>query len=161
MTRKLDLGGWIAGASAAAVVAAIVAGLVAVGNPGDVRSERIDAVRLEQMRRIAEAAQCALTFSGKLPADMDAIATGLSNRRGAVRSCDDASLPSPPASEISYAAAPPNQIELCADFLRASREPFRSGAELPQFPELNQRRDAPGRRCYRIAIADQTEKRPP
>lgn len=157
MTRRLDLGALIAGASAIAVVGAVVAGLIVVGNPADERAERIDALRTTTIRQIAVAAQCAYTYTGEVPADIAAIETALSERRRAVGACDGVFLPAD-STPIAYEAAPPEHVNLCAAFLRPS-PPADAELEFVQpgsaFPELRTPRASPGQHCYRIRLVDQ------
>jgi hypothetical protein len=161
MTKKPDPGVWIAALSGAAVIGAVVAGLLAVRSPGEARALRLDARRIGQMEAIAAAAQCAYTFTGRVPATVDEIRTDLRDRRRAVGACRHVELADRPNS-ISYSPDGPGHIKLCSVFSRPSplsREPssrrFNRDAD---FPELDERRTSAGQHCFRIRLVDQTQR---
>lgn len=165
MTKRLDLGPVIAGASAIVIVGAVIAGLIVVGNPADERAERIDALQLSAMGQIAAAAQCAYTYTGEVPADLAAIETALRERRRALPACDHVAFELSGAEAIDYAPKPPDQIELCGDFQRPSPVAAGQNASLrpdlgvvvagTDFPELRETRESSGRHCYRVRLVDQ------
>jgi hypothetical protein len=156
MTSKPDLGVWIAGASAAAVLAAIVAGLMSVANPFDARAQRLDAATLARMGDIAEAAQCAYSFTGAVPADLGAIEAAFRERKVVIEACDGVGFGFVDETAISYAAAGDAHIELCAEFRRASppapRDEFAQRYRRADFVELAEARPAPGRHCFRLRL---------
>jgi hypothetical protein len=156
MTSKPDLGVWIAAASAAAVLAAIVAGLMSVANPFDARAERLDAATLSRMGEIAEAAQCAYSFTGAVPADLGAMGAAFRERRAAIEVCDGVSFDFAGETAIAYAGAGDEHIELCAEFQRASppapRAEFSHRLRRADFAELAAPRPAPGRHCFRLRL---------
>lgn len=167
MTKRADLGVWIAGASALVIAGAVAAGLIVAGNPADVRAERIDKGQLVRMTQIAAAAQCAFTYTGEIPANFAAIETALRERRRAVPACDHMALGPDGAGAIAYASIPPDQIELCANFERPSPA-APAGGQAPSgivvagtdFPELRQPRPSAGRHCYRVRLVDQAPAGP-
>jgi hypothetical protein len=160
---KLDLGVWIVGIGAAAVVAAVVAGLFAVPDPGDARALRLDSARLSTMQRVATAAQCAYTFTDRVPASIDDIRGDFLEHRVAVAVGDCTSVQFTPAEEatVSYEADGADHIILCAEFLRPT--PPQPAVDGPMrydgaagFPEFQQPRAAAGRHCYRVRLVKQT-----
>jgi hypothetical protein len=161
MTKKPDPGVWIAALSGAAVIGAVVAGLLAVRSPGEARALRLDARRIGQMEAIAAAAQCAYTFTGRVPANVDEIRADLRDRRRAVGACRNVELGDRPNS-ISYAADGAEHIKLCGAFSRPSppsREPTgRRFFGVADFPELDERRTSAGQHCFRIRLVDQTQR---
>lgn len=159
---KLDLGAWIVGIGAAIVVAAVVAGYLAVPDPGEARALRLDAARLETMQRIATGAQCAYTFTDRVPASMAEIRNDFLEHRVAVAVGNCGAVPFTPAEEgtVSYEAEGAEHIVLCAEFRRPS--PPQPAGEAPtrydgsaEFPELLEPRAAAGRHCYRVRLVKQ------
>jgi hypothetical protein len=158
---KLDLGGWIVIAGAAAVVAAVIAGYLAIDSPGEARALRLDAQRLSAMQRIATAAQCAYTFTDRVPSSIEEIRADFLERRVAVAGANCTSVQFTPAEveSISYAADGEEHIVLCAEFRRpsppaAEARPLDgySYAAPTDFPEFQAPRAAAGRHCYRIRL---------
>ena len=172
MTKRADLGVWIAGASALVVAGAVAAGLIVAGNPADVRAERIDQSRLVRMGQIAAAAQCAFTYGGEVPVDFAAMETTLRERRRAGPACDHVSLAPAETDAIAYAPMPPDRIELCANFERPSSAAQARGQAVwvnddlgvvsagTDFPELREPRPSAGRHCYRVRLVDQAPAAP-
>jgi hypothetical protein len=161
MTKRADLGVWIAGLSGVVIAGAVIAGLFAAGNPADVRAERIDALRISTMREIATAAQCAYTYTGEVPTDIRGIESALLERRRAVAACDHISLPTSARNFDGYEAEPPDRVTLCAEFLRPSPpSPSRPEEYITyrgtEFPELHEERPVAGRYCYRVRLVDQS-----
>ncbi len=166
MTKRLDFGVWIAGASALVIAGAVVAGLMVAGNPADVRAERIDDATLARMNQVASAAQCAFTYTGEVPGDFAAIETALRERRRAVPACDHLAFSVRDGGTIAYTPVPPERIELCAVFERPSRglmpaaqgvQPLVIGTD---FPELREPRPRAGRHCYSVRLVDQAPASP-
>src|SRR5262245_36428625 len=93
MTSKPDLGVWIGALSGALIMAAIIVGLFVVGGPGQARAQRLDDVRLDTMRDLAEAAQCAYTFTGGIPGGIEEMRADLRDRRTPAPACDNVSAP--------------------------------------------------------------------
>jgi hypothetical protein len=159
---KLDLGAWIVGLGALVVAAAVIAGFFAIPDPGEARALRLDAARLESMQRIATAAQCAYTFTGRVPSSTSEIRQDFLERRVAVSVgvCGAAQFTEAEAESVSYAADGAEHIILCADFHRPT--PPEPGALQPryyspvaEFPEFREPRAAPGRHCYRVRLVRQ------
>ncbi|HVY84523.1 MAG TPA: hypothetical protein VG943_05290 [Caulobacterales bacterium] len=159
MTRRADLGVWIAIVSGAAIVVAVIAGVLSVGGPGEARALRIDAARLVSMQQIAGAAQCAYSYAGRVPASLDQARADIANRSTMIAACVNADAPEPDAA-ISYAPDGADHIQLCADFLRPSPpEPAQANpyfAAQMTFPELRAPRQAAGRHCYSVKLVRQS-----
>lgn len=159
---KFDLGAWIVGLGAALVIAAVVAGFFAIPDPGEARALRLDQARLETMQRIATGAQCAYTFTGRVPVSIAEIRQDFLERRVAVAVGECSAVQFTPAEEetISYAADGPEHILICADFRRPT-PPERADQQqryygpVAEFPELREPRAAAGRHCYRIRLVAQ------
>jgi hypothetical protein len=154
---RLGAGPLLAALGAVAVVAAAVAGYWSIEDPIAVRELRLDDARLETMRKIAAAAQCAYNFTGRVPASYGDIRTAFEEERTvAYAGCYAVSFAARDESEVDYRADGPAHIRLCAPFLRASRESKDDVAAVPSavttFPELGEKRAAPGRHCYRIRM---------
>jgi hypothetical protein len=160
---KLDLGAWIVGAAAIVVVAALIAGYLIIPDPGEARALRLDQLRLETMQRIATGAQCAYTFTGRVPDSIAAVRQDFLERRIAVAVGECSAVQFTPAEEetVSYEAEAPEHIVLCADFRRptpeerAELQPRYYGGPVAEFPELREPRVAAGRHCYRIRLVRQ------
>jgi hypothetical protein len=158
MNRQLDVGAWIAGVGAVAVVAAVIAGYFSVASPGQARALRLDAQRLATMQRLAAAAQCAYTFTDRVPASIEEIRRDFLERRISVDGrCTSVQFTPGEAESVSYAADGAEHIILCGEFRRpsprapdaATPEPFNAFAD---FPEFQAPRAAAGRHCYRIRL---------
>jgi hypothetical protein len=170
---KLDLGAWIIGIGAVAIIAAVVAGYLAVPDPGDARALRLDSARLTTMQRIATGAQCAYTFTDRVPASIAEIRSDFLERRIAVADGRCGAVLFTPAEEetVTYEADGEDHVILCAEFRRPS-PPQPSAVETPpryngaaEFPELDAPRATAGRHCYRIRLVKQgllsPDARPP
>jgi hypothetical protein len=159
---RLDLGAWIAGIGAVVVVAAVIGGYFMIPDPGEARALRLDAARLMTMQRIATGAQCAYTFTDRVPGSIAEIRRDFLERRVAVAVGNCSAVLFTPAEEetVSYEAADEEHIILCAEFRRptpppsaAETQPRYNGAA--EFPELLEPRSVAGRHCYRIRLVKQ------
>lgn len=159
---KFDVGAWIIGLGAAVVIAALVAGYLAVPNPGDARALRLDEARLEAMRRIATGAQCAYTFTDRVPVSIAEIRSDFLERRVAIAlgNCGLVQFTRSQEAMVSYETEGGEHIVLCADFRRPSEpqhvsDEARRYSGAAEFPELLEPRPAAGRHCYRIRLVKQ------
>ena len=161
LTSKPDFGIWIAAAGALAVIGAVVAGFLAVGSPEDARAQRLDEARLVAMQQVATAAQCAFTFTNRVPASVDEVRSSIFNQRivTAGYNCGQLPFALPEDRSVSYAAEGEDHIELCANFNRptspSSGNLSNSPYMLAEFPELREPRTVAGGHCYRIRLVKQ------
>lgn len=140
-----------------AVAAAAIAGYQSIEDPIAARELRLDDARLETMRRIAAAAQCAFSFTGRIPATYAEIRSIFEEERtAAYGECVAVSYSVRDEARIGYQADGAAHIRLCGAFLRASRADT-AGREVfvyppRNFPELDEKRTAAGRHCYRVRM---------
>ena len=67
-------GQWLLAAAAVVVVATVLASIVMVGSPSAQREQRLDARRLDDLRRIERLVEDHYQRTGTLPANLDALA---------------------------------------------------------------------------------------
>jgi len=154
---RFDLAPLLAALGLATVTIAAIAGYSSIEDPIAVRELRLDDARLETMRRVAAAAQCAYSFTGRIPESFAEIRSAFEEERtAAYGECVAVAYGPRDEARISYQADGAAHIRLCATFLRASR----AGTGEPQvytfpprnLPEFDQRRTAAGRHCYRVRM---------
>lgn len=120
----------------AAVAAAVVGGLLVLGPPGEQRRRRLDARRVEDLRRIAWAVDRYWARHDSLPPDLAALAAG-----GAELPLADPGTGAP----YVYRVAGSRAFELCAVFARESAD-----GPAPAPPRRDWSHGA-GERCFRLA----------
>lgn len=158
MTPRPDLRALIAGLGALAVAGAVIAGVLAIEPPGAMRDARLDEARLAAVQRLAAAAQCAYTFTGRPPATLAAIETDFLQARKAVPggACTVYEPRPDDARAVAYRPDGPDHVVLCADFRRPTPRDAPDLAPRPagDFPELAQPRAQAGRHCYRVRLVN-------
>jgi hypothetical protein len=90
------------------VFAAIVAGLLTIGSPGDVRVQKLDERRIEDLQQLQFAIKSYWDNYSALPSSLDELH---SERRVAVRLADPAT-----SEPYVYIVADTNTYQLCATF---------------------------------------------
>lgn len=153
MTSRRDLGPVLAVAGGVVILAAVIAGFVAVGGPGDARARRLDENKINQMRQIAYAAQCAYTAKGEIPVSLPAIRIALDARDPTPPpGCEYVQTEALTTRVVTYSAPAGDTIELCADFQRPpERVAPATNFGVFAFPELD-RKWKPGRECYSVKL---------
>lgn len=156
---KFDAAPILAGLGAFAVAVTFVAGYLSIENPVAAREYRLDDARLETLKRVATAAQCAFTFTSQVPASYRAIETAFAEKRTQVfGDCVLVRYTQQDEAVVTYRADDADHIELCTDFLRPTREAPADGSVAPfgvaTFPEFEAKRAAAGRHCYRVRLVN-------
>jgi hypothetical protein len=152
-----DVAPLLAGVGVAAVLIAAIAGYRSIEDPIAVRELRLDDARLETMRRVAAAAQCAYSFTGRIPQSYAEIRSAFEDERtAAYGECVAVGYAASDETRVSYEADDAAHVRLCSTFQRESRagtgEPTVATYPPRVFPELDQKRTAAGRHCYRVRM---------
>ena len=106
-------GFWLGGAAIVIVIAAIVAGLFVIDGPGEARLERLDAARVEDLRRIEQEVANVWRRTDALPPSLDSLRT-------AGRLTADDLIDPTTGAPYDYRVLSDSTYELCATFDRAS-----------------------------------------
>lgn len=158
--RKFSLVPLLPWTGAATVVAASFAGYLSIQDPITVRELRLDNARLVALKRIAISAQCAYSFTGRIPASYKEIRLDFEERRIAIQGsdCNAVKFSTEDEALATYQASGEAHIRICSSFLHKSEAisadlaydgpPYYSSS----FPELEEKRPAGGRHCFTIRI---------
>jgi len=125
-------GRWLLVAAGAVVVATIVASVVVIGSPSTQREGRLDARRLEDLRRIGRLVDAHFDRTGVLPAGLAALA-----RPGLELPLDPTS-----GAPYGYEAGTGRDYRLCAEFATDSAR------TKPQRWESDEWSHGSGRQCF-------------
>jgi len=115
MTERTP-GFWLGGAAIVIVIAAIVAGLFVIDGPGEARLERLDAARVEDLRRIEQEVANVWRRTDALPPSLDSL-------RATNRLPADGVVDPTTGAPYDYRVLSDSTYELCATFDRASDTP--------------------------------------
>lgn len=131
---------FFAGLSGIAVLAAVAAGVAVIGTPGQIRSQRLDAQRVADLRAIAAAVDGYRQRYGALPPGLEAV-----RRAEALRGYGDGPALADAVSgqAYEYRVTGTSSYELCARFDAEAREGRTPG--IPGFW-----RHGAGRRCFAL-----------
>jgi hypothetical protein len=141
------------------VAVAFAAGILSIENPIAAREFRLDGARLDAVRRVAGAAQCAYSFTDRVPSSYREIRADFAERSVPVYgSCNIVQFTANDERVVAYQVEDASHIRLCADFLRPSRAPTDDPVELrypaQDVPEFDETRAAAGRHCFRIRLVN-------
>lgn len=154
---KFGLAPVMAALGAAFVAVAFAGGLLSIENPIAAREYRLDGARVAAVRRVAGAAQCAYSFTNRIPRSYNEIRADFAERSVPVYgNCNTVLFTADDERVIAYQMEDASHIRLCTDFFRPSRaatdDPVELRYPVPDVPVFDERRPAAGRHCYRIRL---------
>jgi hypothetical protein len=129
-----------AGAAGAIVTAAILAGLLANGPPGEVRAERLDGQRRQQLQSVARAVEETHRRDGRMP---DSLAELRQRSQWSALRLTDPDTDAP----YEYAQTGPLSYRLCATFAKALAEETAVRERVP-----DPWRHAAGHHCFELSV---------